>query len=826
MLAIRRRVRSAVVLAGLALVPLAMAAPTMRATCVDHPTAGEARPHYVGSRPPLLASPFLKLPIGAIRPGGWLLTQLELTRDGYTGHLQEISPYLRREGNAWLDPEGEGGHGWEEVPYWLKGFGDLGYVLGDERITTDAQFWVEAILASRADDGWFGPVSNRTSLDGCPDLWPNMIALNCLQSYYEWSGDERVIDLMDAYFRWELEFPEEKFLVGYWPNVRQGDNLESVYWLYNRTGAAWLLDLAAKIHRCGAAWKDGVANWHGVNIAQGFREPGEYYIQSHDPADLEQAEANYQEVRRLYGQVPGGMYGSDENCRPGYDDPRQGTETCSFVEMMHSWQMLYAMTGDGRFADRCEEIAFNGFPASQTADMRGLHYLTSPNQVQLDPGNKAPAIQNGGNMFAYDPYGYRCCQHNVAMGWPYYAEHLWMATPDAGLAAVLYASSEVTARVGAGEGVVVTVRETTGYPFEETVRLTLQTPEPVEFPLYLRVPGWCRGARVRVAGEAAALEARPGACIRIERLWADGNTVRLELPQELRVTRWPGNHDSASIDLGPLTFSLEIGEQWERYGGTDTWPAMQCLPTTPWNYGLVLGQGPTAGLRVERSEAPLAAQPFSLETAPVRILARGKRIPAWQLLPNLGIVDNLQDSPVRSDEPVEEITLVPMGCARLRVSQFPVIGEGPDATEWVAPSPSRLEASHCLETDSVSAAADGIEPSDSNDTSIPRMTWWPRKGTDEWITYRFDKPTGVSWVEVYWFDDEATGGFCRTPESWQVQYLEGGEWRPVDGAGEYGVAADRYNHVTFLPLTTSQFRIAVKLREGFSSGILEIHIGQ
>src|SRR4051794_38631591 len=194
---------------------------------------------YVGNRAPLRPVPLLKLPVGSIKPRGWLRRQLELQARGMTGRLPEVSPWCRFEGNAWADPRGKGHSGWEELPYWLKGFGDLGYVLGDDRIIKEARRWVEAVLASQEADGWFGPRGLKTSLKGKPDLWPHMVMLNALQSYYEYSNDARVLPFMTRYFRWQLRVPEADFMAGYWPRLRAGDNLESVYWLYNRTGDRW-----------------------------------------------------------------------------------------------------------------------------------------------------------------------------------------------------------------------------------------------------------------------------------------------------------------------------------------------------------------------------------------------------------------------------------------------------------------------------------------------------------------------------------------------------------------------------------------------------------
>src|SRR5262249_26100223 len=142
------------------------------------------------------------------------------------------------------------------------------------------------------------------------------------------------------------------------------------------------------------------------------------------------------------------------------------------VEFMHSFEMLMKITGNPLWADRCEEIAFNSLPAALTPDQKGLHYLTCANQVQLDRHNKAPGVQNSGTMFSYSPFEvYRCCQTTVSNGSPYYAEDLWLATPDSGLYASIYAASEISAKVG--DGTIVKITEETDYPFGETIALKL-----------------------------------------------------------------------------------------------------------------------------------------------------------------------------------------------------------------------------------------------------------------------------------------------------------------------------------------------------------------
>lgn len=796
-------------------------------TTVDQIPATASTPLYLSNKEPLLPSPLVKLPIGSIEPKGWLRHQLELEANGMTGHLPELSSWCKFDGNAWTDPQGKGKNGWEEVPYWLKGFGDLGYVLKDQRIIDEAKRWFDAIFAAQQEDGWFGPEGLRTSNDGHPDLWPHMAVLNALQNYYEYSKDERVITLMQRYFKWEMNCPDDNFMKGYWPEMRTGDNMESVFWLYNRTGDKSLLELAEKIQKHTPNWVTRLPMWHNVNLAQGFREPAEYYELAHDEKQMNGTLHAYNTIMDIYGQVPGGGFCADENARKGFGDPRQGFETCGMVEYMHSFEMLTKITGDPVWSDRCEDVAFNDFPAAMTPDLKALHYLTSPNSVRLDEKNHAPDIQNGGTMISYSPGGaYRCCQHNHGMGWPYYAEELWLATSDQGLCASLYSASTVTAKVNGRAD--VKIEETTDYPFGESVQMKLSMAKAVEFPLYFRIPHWAEGASLKLNGKDFVKYEKASNYMEINRTWADGDTVELTLPMHVAVRVWTKNKDAVSVDYGPLTFSLAIGEQWKRYGGTERWPEFDVLPITPWNYGLVLDSADAAkSFEVIHKPGPVDAQPFTADTTPIELRGKARKIPNWQE-DKLGMVGLLQQSPIKSDEPVETIRMIPMGAARLRISEFPVIGEGADAHEWTA-QPTfafKATASHANAGDSIDALQNANVPASSADDAIPRFTWWDHRGSSEWVQYDFKSPMKVSSTEVYWFDDKSTGGHCRPPASWVVQYKDGGEWKNVENASAYGVANDTFNQVTFTPVTTTTLRVVVQLQEDASGGILSWRVGK
>lgn len=653
---------------------------------VDRPNITSTNSNYIQNRSPLLTQNFIKLPVGSVKPQGWLLRYLELQKEGLTGQLGEISAWLEKENNAWLGTGTD--YGWEEVPYWLKGYGNIAYILDDKKMIEETKTWIEAALKSQRDDGYYGPYIEK---NGKPDVWGNMIMNWCLQSYYEYSNDNRVIDLMTNYFKWQLNLPDDMFLKDYWENSRGGDNLLSVYWLYNITGDKFLLDLAEKTHKNTANWRQRstLPNWHNVNIAQSFREPATYYMMSKDSTDLLATYNVHHLIRNTFGQVPGGMFGADENARMGYIDPRQGTETCGFVEQMASDELLLLMTGDPFWAEHCENVAFNSYPAAVMPDFKSLRYITSPNHVVSDSKNHHPGIDNRGPFLAMNPFSSRCCQHNHTQGWPYFTEHLILATPDNGVAAVMYGACSATVKVA--NGGTVEIVEETNYPFEETITFTINPSKTVRFPFYLRIPTWAANPSISINGEIIDKQLVVGKYACIDREWKKGDKIVLSVPMELHQSVWNINQDSRSINYGPLTFSLKIKEnyktvssvetaigdsKWQKDADASKWPSYEIYPGSDWNYALVIDNDKLKdNFEIVNKEWPSDNFPFTLQSVPLELKAKGKKLIGWGI-DKYGLCGELPIKEERVfDTKIENITLVPMGAARLRISAFPVYEE-------------------------------------------------------------------------------------------------------------------------------------------------------
>lgn len=653
-------------------------------TVIASPQTDTSKTFYLQNRMPLKTKPYIALPLGNVKPKGWLLQQLETMKKGMAGRLDELYPHVMGSRNGWLGGDGDV---WERGPYWLDGLVPLAYILDDKELKEKAQAWIEWSIRNQMNDGYFGPVPPEKDpapeaglqRDRARDWWPKMVMLKVLQQYYDATKDQRVIDLMLKYSRYQLETLPVTPLGHYswWGSQRAGDNLLVVHWLYNVTGEKFLLKLADIIHKQSFDWTntflhtEDVATpykFHTVNLAQGIKEPVIYYQQHPEQKYIDAVNKAFKDIRHYLGQAHG-LYGADELTRGG--DPVHGSELCTSVEMMYSLENMIAITGDISMMDHLERIAFNALPAQIEDDYMGRQYYQQANQVMITRHHRNFVTAYDGTDQCFGILtGFPCCTSNMHQGWPKFVQNLWMATEDHGIAALVYGASEVKARVA--DGTEIKFTEETNYPFDNSIKFILQSPKQLTFPLHLRIPAWCKTASIKINGEIWA-EPDGNEIVKVNRKWKDKDVVELILPMEVVTSRWFNN--SVAVERGPLVYALKVEEEWKSVEATDRYgDYREVRPTTPWNYGLLeeMLKNPATSFEV-KIKSKNSAYPWNLANAPVELKAKAKRIPEWQLYNETTGPLPYSTIGYLKEQPAENITLVPYGCTTLRISQFPVV---------------------------------------------------------------------------------------------------------------------------------------------------------
>ena len=631
------------------------------------------------------------VPLHAVRPRGWLKEQLRLNAEGFFGHLTDISEYLTEE-NGWLrwersaeeysaltgkPPEEYQSFGWEEQAYWLRGAYRLALLTGNEALAAQCEPYFDAMLASRREDGYFGPECLRnlkTRTGPAVDVWPHMVMADVLRDRYLATGDERIPALLTGFFHYCLALPDDMFLphiyndrfLTWYPWIqfhRSCDMVPVIRWLYDHTGDEALPKLAK---RCTDVWASTPcpdADAHVVTFAQRFRYQAERYPQTKDPADLEASKRMYLDHMKQWGQMPGGLYAADETVREGKRDPRQATETCAMAELVRSFARMADLTGESEWFDRAEDVMFNSFPASHTPDYSGLHYLTADNMPELDARDHD--YRNKGCMTRFSPFQYRCCQHNGASAWPNFVSTLFSETED-GIALGSYAPCVFE---GEAAGRRVRIEEETEYPFRDRIVLRVGTDAP--FSLRLRIPRWAKNAAVTVNGGGVSAEAKNG--------WLDlsvkhGDRVELRFPMEARFREFPENGGFVCLDRGPLTYSLRLEETWipvaaaaDRAGRI--WTEFDVKAEPPYAFALDVTRPVTV---TEGAHVP--PQPFTPQAAPVTLTAWGKALPSWKIGED-NTIQPVPASPVRGEGELTSLSFVPLGCQRVRMSCFAKLEE-------------------------------------------------------------------------------------------------------------------------------------------------------
>lgn len=602
---------------------------------------------------------FEALPLGTIKPAGWLKNQLEIQASGMTGMLEEywsdVGP-----NNGWL---GGNGDGWERGPYYLDGAIPLAYLLGDEDLIHKTQKWIDWILNSQDHSGWFGPKEND-------DWWSRMIVAKVLTQYYEVTEDKQVIDFLTSYYKYQLKELGNRPLTE-WGKARGGENILSILWLYEKTKEPYLIELMSLIRNQSTNWyelyddlpfKRYVEEFnhesHVVNVAMSLKYLALDYLVTNDERYIERLDSAIDQLYLYHGQLHG-MFSGDEWLAGTH--PSQGTELCSIVEFMFSMEIIISVLGKSKFGDLLERVAFNALPAAISRDWRSHQYDQQVNQVSCTREKRNWTENNDdANTFGLEPH-FGCCTANMHQGWPKFVSHLWMKDEE-GLVCQSYSPCYVNYETIKQH---ISLNITTSYPFDEAYLIKLTMKEPEEFKLKFRWPIWCHNIEIKINNQAYKVNNNNG-YFQIERTWKDGDEISIRLFME--VTLEKRAQSAIGVTRGPLLFSLPIEEKWSVYNEREFFNDWEVTPISDWQFAL----NSKNQFKVEKTKN-VTNQIFDSLNSPISIETTGYFLDNWHIDKNSAATPPYNIKKGRK----KIVRLVPYGGAKLRISEFPTVDPRP-----------------------------------------------------------------------------------------------------------------------------------------------------
>jgi hypothetical protein len=248
--------------------------------------------------------------------------------------------------------------------------------------------------------------------------------------------------------------------------------------------------------------------------------------------------------RQLYVTGGVGPSASNEGFTREYDLPNETAyaETCAAVALGFFSHRMAQIELDSKFTDKLETVLYNGALSGISRD--GEHYFYE--NVLESHG------QNRRWKWHYCP----CCPTNIARMITSLGQYFYSTKPDE-VAVHLYGENAAELSLG---GALVRLRQRTDYPWNGDVRMELGIDKPRRFTLRLRIPGWCRDAKISVNGENIVLNVTTGYAV-IEREWRDGDTIRLGLDMPIdRIYAHPAATEDAgrvALRRGPVIFCVE-----------------------------------------------------------------------------------------------------------------------------------------------------------------------------------------------------------------------------------------------------------------------------
>lgn len=626
---------------------------------------------------------FLALPPGAVKPGGWIKDWSETALSGITGHLDEWSPTF---GEAWKGKgfkargaNEEDGTGWplEQSSYWLDGAVRLAYIMNDTSLIRKVSDRLDLVVNGVLNGGetfiYWKPGSFLEK-DGFNN-WAHSHMGRALVAYYQATGKQRILDaLVKVYSNYQVPVFRNSFA-----GVSGTVNIDPMLDTYVMSANKKVLDQVLKVANdslfinVANSWiKGNINNGHGVITYENIRVPAQLYPWTGNKQFLQATLSCFDWLDQNH-MLPCGVASSEEH-NAGIGSTRN-IETCNVASSAWSYQKMYEISGNGNWGDRIEQVFFNAGPVPVARDFKTMSYYQSLNKIQdIIPADNPNNPGSGESSYVFKPLGHEvlCCVGNLNRVIPNYIMHMWMATLDNGIAATLYGSSEVHITVGKNTPVKITSE--TNYPFDENIKLIIVPERKVTFPLYLRIPGWCKNPFVSVNQKKMNVQINENGFMIINQEWKKGDKIDIKFPMNVKIisgneTPYPqtnyfkNNRDIAvltdinnpyeSIFYGPLLFALPIKNI----------DANTQLPNQKWNFALNVDKR-NKDIEIIRDNMPTQWR-WQLDS-PINLRVPGK-IFDWT-------PTELQPLPKENISGGKDtlINLIPYGCTKFRISMFPI----------------------------------------------------------------------------------------------------------------------------------------------------------
>ena len=596
-----------------------------------------------------------------IKPDGWLKRQLEIQASGLNGNLDKVWKDVRD--SAWLGGSAES---WERVPYWLDGFIPLAYLLKDDDLISRANKYINAIIAHQEPDGWLCPCkkSERQNYD----TWAVLLISKVLTVYYECSGDKRIPDVLYMVLKnFYSQLLNGTIKLFEWSKFRWFEGCIAIRQLYDIYHEQWIVDLANILKKQGQdygeiieQWKTPLNKWtletHIVNLCMALKAEAVSCDLLNQPY-LRLADC-WNRILKQYNGTAAGLFTGDE-CLSGLS-PIQGTELCAVVEQMYSYELLYAYTGNKKWAELLEVLAYNALPAALSDDMWSHQYVQQSNQIACIkfPGKSIFRTNNSeAHLFGLEP-NYGCCTANFGQGWPKLTLSAFMHSGNTIISAIPL-PSVLSTKIN-GEDVKISLK--TDYPFQNSFTYHIDCSDNTDFSFEIRIPSFAKNPIVN----GHAVKSGTNASVKVK----GKMTIMVRYDTEPILVSRP--YGLKCVKCGSLVFSLPIDYEKKMYeyehdGVERKYPYCdyEYIGKSDWNYAFCSTEF------IKEADKPDDI-PFSSENPPITLKAKVKKID-W------GFEDGYETTCAkkpRSRKPIseeQEISLYPYGCAKLRMTEMPLL---------------------------------------------------------------------------------------------------------------------------------------------------------